>query len=103
MMRIIEGKRYNTETATRVANLGSTLSRSDFNWHDTSLYVTKSGQWFLAGEGGPASMWRHRAGNMWGYGEGIRPISKAEALEELEAVNDIDSINEYFADSVQDA
>ena len=75
MIRIIEGKRYNTDTAEEILALdnGGYYSRSDFRWEETSLYRTPKGVWFLAGRGGPMTRWAHAVGlngQTGGEGEG---------------------------------
>ena len=55
MIKIIDGLRYNTETATKIGEWGNGLYTSDFRWQCESLYVTKKGRYFLVGEGGPAT------------------------------------------------
>ena len=42
-------------------------------------------------------------GNFRGWGEGILPVSKAEALEWAEQYMDADEIEEHFPDLIQDA
>lgn len=84
MKRIIEGKCYDTDTAVHVCNLPcDTESIRDFSWHTTALYQTRKGVFFLAGEGGPMSMWaRSIAGGRSTFGgEGIRLISEQEARD----------------------
>lgn len=54
MKAIIEGKRYNTETATEIAYY-SWGSYSDFEHVEETLYRTENGAWFLVGGGGPKS------------------------------------------------
>jgi hypothetical protein len=98
MIRIIEGKRYNTDTATCVCNLsdGKGYSRSNFRFEDTDLYVTPKGTFFLAGEGGPMTRWSRTVGNMSTGGSGIRVIDRAEALAILERENATAEIEKYF-------
>ena len=85
MMRIIDGKRYNTETATKVASWGNNLGRRDFNNVDETLYVTAKKNWFLHGEGGASSAWAVSAGqNAWQGGEDIRVMNALEARDWLE-------------------
>ena len=80
--RIIDGKSYNTETAIKVCELYSSAYPSDFAFHDTALFRTKRGTYFLAGKGGPMSMWRENAiGGGWTDGFGIRVVHYAEARE----------------------
>jgi hypothetical protein len=86
MKRIINGKAYNTETARRLGDVECHYaSRSDFGWHDTGVYMTKKGAFFVAGRGGPSSCWAHYNGNTYRSGEGIQVISKDNAREYLEA------------------
>ena len=63
MKRIIDGKRYNTETATEICDVSAPgFYRGDFRYEDTQLYCTPRGGWFLAGEGGPMSRWARSVG-----------------------------------------
>lgn len=90
LQQVIDGKIYNTETATRVCSLDCSVYPHNFAYHETYLFRTKSGRWFLAGFGGPSSMWRSPApGGGWGGGSGIRPVTPAEAqtYAELECMD----------------
>ena len=106
MIRIIHGRRYDTEKATKVCSCGSNagIASSDFTWHDTNLYVTANGRWFLAGSGGALSRWARPHGqNGKSGGAGVEPLTKDEALLELEQRGEIDAIEKYFGDQVSDA
>tara|TARA_R110001583_G_scaffold39630_1_gene126820 strand:+ start:2053 stop:2373 length:321 start_codon:yes stop_codon:yes gene_type:complete len=95
---IIEGKTYNTNTAWLICELPcSTESVSYFDWHMTDLYRTKKGAYFLAGEGGPLSMWSSDQGNgNKGSGEGIRVIDAAQARQHMEDAGcDAEDFAEY--------
>ncbi len=85
MKRIIEGKTYNTETATHVCELDCRANRGDFGYHDTDLFRTAKGQFFLAGAGGPSSMWAQSVPNGSVGGSGIRLVSTDEARQIMEA------------------
>lgn len=103
MKAIIDGKRYDTETATCIGK-DSYSSRGDFQWWEESLFETKSGVFFLAGEGGARSSWAERRGqNEWGGGSGIRPMTKAEARAWAEHHLSAAQVEEAFADQIQDA
>ena len=57
MKQVIDGKIYDTDKARRVCDLPSpTQNRRDFQWHETGLYRTTKGRFFLAGEGADASV-----------------------------------------------
>jgi hypothetical protein len=86
MKRIIDGKRYDTETADWVAAVGSdTCSVTDFGYWEAALCRTPRGRWFLAGKGGGMTMFAESVGGGGSRGgEGIIPISEREARERLE-------------------
>lgn len=85
MERIINGKIFNTKTATWVCDLSCRAYPGDFHWHETLLYLSQGKQFFLAGRGGPASMWAEPAyGGGCGGGSGIRLVTNDEAREIME-------------------
>ena len=86
MRQVIAGKIYNTETASIVCEVSCMgYYYGDFNYHDTSVYRTKRGAFFLAGEGGPLSMWAKASGNNGHVGgSGIRVLSEHEARGYME-------------------
>jgi len=103
MKRIINGLSYDTTTATFIHNT-SAYGPSDFRWYDESLYRTRNGRYFLAGEGGPMTRWAAPAeGNCRTYGNGIIPLSPAEALAWAEQHIDPDTVIEEFSDHVENA
>ena len=102
MKRIINGKIYNTDTATRIGN-HQYADRGDFRYEDTDLYRTKNGAWFISGEGGARSRWSRPCGsNGMSGGHGIQAMTPIEALEWCEDAGiDADVIAQYF--SVEEA
>ncbi len=104
MKAIIEGKRFDTETAVEIGNHENGM-RSDFSWWDATLYRTpRAGRYFLAGEGGPMTQFgRNTEDGMRGYGERIIPMEKSEALEWAEQHLDAEIIEEEFADMIEEA
>jgi hypothetical protein len=110
MIRIINGRRYNTQTAIDVLALDCNAgyyvieSNTDLRYEDTELYITKNGQWFLAGYGNAMSRWAQSCGgNSYGPGQGIEPISAEEAQSILENHGQTELIEKYFGDTIQDA
>lgn len=81
MKAIIDGLRYDTATAIKLAEASSNLGHSDFGWWQEALYRTpRSGRYFLAGEGHARSHYaRNLGGGSWGPGEKISPMTEAEA------------------------
>ena len=103
MKRIIDGKVYNTDTATEVAHFWNGLGGSDFRNVRESLYVTKKGNWFLCGSGGPMSKYAVSNGNTTSEGSDILPISKADAMRWLESYDETEAIEKYFQDNIEEA
>ena len=104
MKKIINGKRYDTETATEIGSWDNGLSNSDFDNCSETLYKTKLGNYFLHGEGGAMSSYSVNVGNNGRGGSSeIIPMSKQEALEWCEIRGLADEIEEEFADTIKDA
>lgn len=86
MRRIIGGKVFDTETATKLCELPCSANPGDFAWHESALYRSPRGRFFIAGRGGPASLWAEPAqGGGSGGGDGIRIVDEEEARGWMEA------------------
>jgi len=97
MQKVILGRLYDTDIATEIGNHSNGLSVNDFYYFDETLYITKKGAFFLAGEGGAASKYSEPVGNMRGSGSDINRLSREEALYWCENHNiDPDIIQKYF-------
>lgn len=104
MIRIIDGKRYNTETATKVADVsGNCQSITDFKFDHTQLYRTTKGAWFIAGKGGPLSRWVRTVGDGYTGGSGIQVLDADEARALLEQHAEASVVEQYFGDHITDA
>jgi hypothetical protein len=76
--KIIDGKRYDTEKATRITDCGAACSRTDFHWWKETLYRTADGRFFVEGTGNPMSHWARS--NKSGSDEyNIRALTEEEA------------------------
>lgn len=95
MKRIINGKTYNTETAKLVGEYWNGLGDNDFRSLSEGLYLSKKGQYFIAGEGGPLTKYALEIGNQTSGSSSIELISKEEAMEWAEKNLTID---EYIAE-----
>jgi hypothetical protein len=104
MKKIIDGKVYNTETATFIAN-DYFSNCSDFYYYDESLYRTRKGSYFIAGEGGAMTKYAVSCGNNSTSGSSkIFPLTLDEALEWCENHDiDADTIAEEFSELLQEA
>lgn len=81
MKKIINGKMYNTETAKELGGYWNGYSEGDFYFLKETLYLKKSGEYFLHGEGGAASKYWKRFGDGRIGDNVIIPFSEEEAKE----------------------
>lgn len=89
--KIINGKLYNTETATLVGEWENNYSTNDFKYCEENLYRKSTGEYFLHGEGGPLSKYRKSYGdNSWGYGYEIISLTEKEAKQWAEKYISVD-------------
>jgi len=105
MKRIINGKRYDEDTATKIASYDNGCSSGDFNSLSETLYHTKAGAFFLAGSGGAMTGYATllQGGKTCGSGSAISPMSDVEAFEWLELHDESDAIEALWPDLIVDA
>ncbi len=85
MDKIISGRKYDTATATMIADYSRGYN-GDFNQEESALYVSPKGRFFVAGEGGAMSRWGQSVSqNTQGGGEGLYLVDKDEARDLAEA------------------
>ena len=81
MKKIINGKRYDTETAEFCGSREYGYP-GDFDHVSEELYQKRTGEFFLYGEGGPNLKYREEISmNSWSGGEKIIPLTDDEAKE----------------------
>jgi hypothetical protein len=98
MKKIIEGRKYDTETARQVAEW-SNRDYGNFGYTAETLYLKRTGEFFLHGEGGARSKYRECEGvNLFGSGEKIVPLSEQEARAWCEEHCDGDTYEEIFGE-----
>lgn len=104
MKKIINGKSYDTATALKVAEWSNGLSYREFGWVEETLYRKRTGEYFLFGEGGPASRYAEASGsNSWSSGSRIMPLTFKDATAWAEEHLDGDEFEEIFGAVVEDA
>jgi len=102
MKKIINGKRYDTDTAALIGSAGYSYP-SDFDYWREYLYLKKTGEFFLHCEGGARSRYGRQTGqNEWSGGEKIRPLSLEEAQEWAEKYLDADKYKQVFGKIEED-
>lgn len=99
MKKIINGSRYNTETAQRLGVHENNFLPNDIYYRGQDLYRTKAGKYFIHnyGNGFPK-----QDGN-WGWGEEITPITEDAAREWAEKYLDGSTYEAAFGEVVEDA
>ena len=80
MKKIINGRVYDTEKAHRLGYNGG--GDGFHSWHE-ELYQKRTGEFFLYGEGGPATKYAYYvdANNAWSGGNKIIPMTVETAME----------------------
>jgi len=101
MRMIINGKKYDTDTASwcgNHSNLGQ-VGKSNFRWVDEDLYQKMTGEFFLAGSGGAMTRYAEPCGtNGKCSGWGIFPLKEHEAKEWAEKYLKYDEYVEIFGE-----
>jgi hypothetical protein len=104
MKKIINGFRYDTDRAIAIGSYDTGLGWRDFKNWEATLYITpRSGNYFIAGTGGPMTRFSQPAGNMTSGGSKIIPMSKEEAFAWAQEFLDDDIIEEYFEGMIKEA
>ena len=100
MKKIINGKRYNTLTAKKLATNSSVCPTEDPNWWVETLYQKQTGEYFLYAEGGAMSKYRTYVGsNSWESGKQLIPLEIKEAREWAEQNLNKDIYRKVFCES----
>ena len=98
MKRIINGKLYNTDTATCLGSYQFSIP-GNFHYLCEDLYRKKNGEFFLFGEGGAASKYSVKTDtNEWSSGKTIIPLTVDEAKKWAEEYLPADDYIEVFGE-----
>lgn len=98
MKKIIEGHVYDTDKATEIGCADNGLAYNDLNWVRDTLYRTRSGRYFIHGEGGANTRYAEvRENNSWIAGERITPMLTREARIWAEQNLDADEYEAAFS------
>ena len=103
MRKVINGKSYNTQTATAIgsATWGGTYETDRI--HET-LFRKRSGEYFLHGEGGANTAYRvyDKDAGQWVKGDKIVPFTYGEAKEWARKNVDADTFKKLFGRKIED-
>lgn len=99
MKKIINGRKYDTETAKYLGGWCNGLSCSDFSYCSEDLYRKKNGEFFLYGDGGAQSRYSkmYEDGSIGG-GYGIIPLTLERAKRWAESKLTCDKYEEIFGE-----
>ena len=106
--KIVHGLKYDTEKASPIAsdnNLHKAVDyTTDFGYWEATLYITENNRFFLAGEGGPTSLFRQAVGvNSWAGSKGIIPLESQDAFEWAQKHLGEEIVEAHFVDWIEDA
>lgn len=96
MQQVIDGKKYDTETATLLAEYSNDYPPGDFSSIEEALYLTSKGAYFLAGEGGAATRYSKPVGKACTGGTKIIALTKEEALAWCEETGNSKAALKHF-------
>lgn len=97
MKKIINGKKYDTDTAKMVLSWGN--NHNGFTYCHEELYLKKTGEFFLYGSGGPMSRYAQSCGdNCTSGGSEIIPLTEKKARKWVEEHGDADDYEEIFGE-----
>ena len=86
MYKVINNRRYNTETAKKLGYWESDQDYRGLYHEEEILYRNKAGNYFLYGYGGAGSKYSQQIGaNEWSSGESILPLEEDDARKWAEA------------------
>lgn len=103
MKKIINGRKYDTDTATEVHSWEENAP-NDFSHIEETLYRKRTGEYFLLGYGGPMTRYaeRERYGSGYMFGSTIIPMTYDEASEWAEARMSADEYEAEFGEVPED-
>lgn len=97
MKKIINGKRYDTNTARLIDYTGNGLPDNDFNYWQEKLYLKKTGEFFIYGEGGARTQYAKFDTSGWSRGgSSIIPISTDHAKKWVEENSSVEIYETLF-------
>ena len=97
MVKIVKGRKYDTETAREVGCYSNGGGWRDFRHYEETLYRKRTGEYFLFGEGGPMTKYAEQVGQSGrSGGSEIIPLSFDDAREWAEKNLDADEYEAEF-------
>lgn len=98
MKKIINGRKYDTDTAKEIDSYSNDRPRTDFRYFCETLYQKHTKEFFLYGHGGPMSKYAEHCGQGWTGGESILPLSLDEVKEWVETNSTVEIYETLFGE-----
>lgn len=98
MKKIINGRKYDTDTAKEIDSYSNDRPRTDFRYFCETLYQKHTKEFFLYGHGGPLSKYAEHCGQGWTGGESILPLSLDEVKEWVETNSTVEIYETLFGE-----
>lgn len=98
MKKIINGKKYDTETAGLICSRDFSLEVGSFGYYSETLYKKKTGEFFLYGEGGALTKYAEITANGMKGGERIIPLTEEQAKAWAEENLSVDDYEKIFGE-----
>ena len=103
MKKIINGKKYDTETAKEIGCWDNDHPRNDFHFFEETLYQKRTGEFFIFGSGNAASKYSRSCGqNEWCGDSRIIPLEYENAWRWAEEHLDADTYEAAFDEVAED-
>lgn len=103
MKKIINGKMYDTDTAKVLGTWSSPHSVTDFAYYTETLHQKRTGEFFLFGDGGPASRYAAQVErSRWSSGSKIIPLTWEDAQKWAEEHLDAKDYEAIFGEVSED-
>lgn len=96
--QIINGKKYDTDTAKFIEN-STSHQPTDFRYFTETLFQKKTGEFFIFGQGGALSKYAvpGETGG-WQFGAAFTPLTENNAKTWVEEHSDVDLYEELFGE-----
>ena len=102
MKKIINGKKYDTDTAKLVGEYNNGRRWTDFSYLSEKLFLKKTGEFFLFGEGGPMTQYAEWSHGLCCDGSRIMPMTYDDAQQWAEEHFDGDEYEKIFGEVQED-
>ena len=99
MKKIINGRLYDTDTATKIGNYTNGALPGDFHHFEEDLYQKRNGEFFLVGSGGALTKYgSYFEGESYSVRDTFIPLTVEEAKKWAEKHLEVDKYIALFGD-----